>query len=224
MPTLQDLENAIDDLLNHPAGPGNYHLVHWVAEKAYEAYVFGLCLRAIEELGVIPALRGIVAAPEPFIFRGGPGQIHSTRYNYGFAYFEINGRAFEVHTGIEVTGASGMMHEVDVCIVRHEDAEACRQQPDDPPSASLVAGWECKFYGGALDKVLGRAFVGLMDDMGTNVRLSGLCSNSNHDQLRQYFRPRRRPYPHFGLSPLRPSNEAIFVNSVKAELKKMTAL
>jgi hypothetical protein len=87
----------------------------------------------------------------------------------------------------------------------------------------LVGGWECKFYAGNLQKGLGRAFVGLMDDMGSNVRLNGLCTNSQHAQLRHYFQPQRRPYPHFRLTPLEPSNEDIFVNQIKGELKKMTA-
>ncbi len=47
MATLQDLESAIDVLLNHPLGVGRYQLVRKVEEKAYEAYVFGLCLRAV---------------------------------------------------------------------------------------------------------------------------------------------------------------------------------
>jgi hypothetical protein len=96
-------------------------------------------------------------------------------------------------------------------------------EPDDPSSASLIAGRECKFYPGNLQKVLGRAFVGLIDDMGTNLRLSGLCSNSTHSPLREHFRPQRCPHPHFGLTPLQPSNQDIFVNQIKGELEKMTA-
>lgn len=223
MATLADLENAIDTLLNHPLGFGWYQLIRRVEEKAYEAYVFGLCLRAVRELGTIPILRGIRGAPLPFIFRGAPGQIHSTSRNFGYAEFSLNGYNFEIHAGIEFVGTSGMTHEVDVCIIRGNDADRCRQDPDDPPAASLVAGWECKFYGGNLQKGLGRAFVGLMDDMGSNPRLSGMCSNSVHPQLREYFQPQRRPYPHFQLTPLQVSNEDIFVNQLKGELKKMTA-
>ena len=102
---------------------------------------------------------------------------------------------------------------------------ACRNPMslDDPKAASLIGGWECKFYAGSLQKGLGRAFVGLIDDMGSNLRLSGLCSNSSHPQLRNYFEPQRRPYPHFLLTPLQPSNEDVFVNQIKGELKKMTA-
>jgi hypothetical protein len=223
MVTLQDLENAIDSLLNHPLGIGQVQLVQRVEEKAYEAYVFGLCLRAVRELGVVPLLRGISGPPTPFIFRGGPGQIHSKIRNYGFASFSLNNEDFEIHAGVEFRGSSGMTHELDVCIMRAEEASQCRDQPNDPSSASLVAGWECKFYPGNLQKVLGRAFVGLIDDMGTNIRVSGMCSNSFHPQLRQYFRPQRRPHPHFRLTPVEPSNEDIFVNQVKGELKKLTA-
>ena len=223
MATLVELENAIDVLLDHPLGIQQYELIQQVEAKAYEAYVFALCLRAARELGVTPVLRGRQGVPNPFIFRGAPGQIHSTSRNYGYAEFVLNGHTFEVHAGVEFKGSSGMTHELDVCIMRGKDAEECRRQPSDPKSASLVGGWECKFYSGNLKKGLGRAFVGLMDDMGTNVRMSGFCSNSVHPQLREYFRPQGRPFPHFRLTPLEPSNEDIFVNQIKGQLKKMTA-
>src|SRR5437867_13296028 len=101
MATLSDLENAIDALLDHPLGVGQYQLVRRAEEKAYEAYVFGLCLRAARELNVTPVLRGITGPPIPFIFRGGPGQIHSTSRNFGYAAFTINGYEFEIHAGVE---------------------------------------------------------------------------------------------------------------------------
>jgi len=220
--TLSDLENAIDVLLNHPLGINQYQLVQPVESKAYEAYVFGLCLRGVRELNVTPVLRGISGTPTPFVFRGAPGQIHSQSKNYGYATFTIHGQDFEIHAGVEFKGASEMTHELDVCIMRGKDAVQCRDQPDDPSSASLVAGWECKFYDSNLPKGLGRAFVGLIDDMGTNVRLSGFCSNLSHQQLKLYFKPQRRPDRHFDLTPLNPRNENIFVNQIAGALKKMT--
>jgi hypothetical protein len=36
-----------------------------------------------------------------------------------------------------------------------------------------------------------------MDDMGGNVRLSGMCSNSSHIQLQEYSEQQRRSLPHF---------------------------
>ena len=183
MATLADLENAIDTLLDHPLGIKQYQLSRAVQGKAYEAYVFALCLRAVRELRVKPVLRGIQGAPNPFLFRGAPGQIHSMSRNYGYAVFDLHDSSFEIHAGVEFRGTSGMTHELDVCIMRGDDAEKCRGRPDDPRPASLVGAWECKFYAGSLPKRSGRAFVGLMDDMGTNVRLSGFCSNSVHSQL-----------------------------------------
>lgn len=225
MATLTDLETAIETLLDHPAGGRNYRLIKRVSNQAYEAYVFGLCLRAVRELGVTPVLRGISGSPTPFIFRGAPGQIHSTHRNYGYAEFTLNNHQFEIHGGVEFQGTSGMTHELDVCLMRSEDAKKCRAIATrrDPAAASLIAGWECKFYSGNLNKAHGRTLVGLLDDMGSNYRLSGLCSNSSHPQLRNYLQPQRRPHPHFNLTPLEPSNENIFVNLLKGELKKMTA-
>lgn len=225
MTTLADLESAIDSLLNHPAGPSNYQLVRHVEHQAYEAYIFGLCLRAARELGALPVLRGISGTPTPFVFRGKPGQIHSTTRNYGYASFSLNNHEFEVHCGVEFKGTSGMTHEIDVCVMRSEDASACRSSipRSDPHGASLIAGWECKFYTGSIEKAHGRTLVGLLDDMGSNYRISGLCSNSSHPQLKQYLQPQRRPYPHFELTPLESSNQEIFVNLLKGELKKMTS-
>ncbi|HEX3628475.1 MAG TPA: hypothetical protein VH280_23960 [Verrucomicrobiae bacterium] len=223
MATLNDLQNAVDSLLAHPAGPGSYQLVQPIEEKAYEAYVFGLCLRAVRELGVQPLLRGISAIPTPFVFRGAPGQIHSQYRNYGYASFTLNRHEFEIHAGVEFVGTSEMTHEIDVCIMRAEAAQACRQLPNDPAASSVFGAWECKFYDQSLDKHLARAFVGLTDDLGTNIRLSGFCSNRTHTQMRDYFQPQRRPYPHLLLTPLDPASETRFVGVLSAELKKMTA-
>ena len=224
MATMQDLENAIDQLLNHPLGAGQCQLVQSVEEKAYEAYIFGLCLRAVRQLNVIPVLSGISAVPNPFVFRGAPGKIYSTYRNYGYASFSVNGHDFEIHAGVEYRGGSRMTHELDVSVINASDARRCRRNAEDPQSNSLLAGWECKFYTGTLDKSLGRQFVGLVNDMGSKLRERGLCSNVSNPQLKLYFRPRSRPYPHFPLTPLEAASEAMFVNLLAAMLKKMTAV
>lgn len=224
MASLTDLEDAIDILLQHPLGVGSFNLVRVVEEKAYEAYVFGLCLQAVRTLGITPTLLGISGAPNPFVFRGGPGQIYSTRRNYGYAYFDLAGMAFEIHCGVEYRGTSDMTHELDVSILRATDAAECRLNPDDPSSASIFGAWECKFYDGRLDKGLARSFVGLVDDLGSNIRLAGFCSNNWHTQMPDFFEPKRRPYPHLVLTPLAPNSEARFVQMLAAELKKMARL
>ena len=118
-----------------------------------------------------------------------------------------------------------MTHELDVCIMQASDADRCRdsQSLDDPPAKSLICGWECKFYTSRLPKALGREFVGLMNDMGSKVRLSALCSNSDHEQLRKYFSPRRL-YFYKNLTPLEPEIETEFISNIKTELKKLTGI
>ena len=228
MTTSQDLlavESAIDILLDHPLGVGHYQVIQPVAGKLYEAYIFGLCLRAVRELQSSPVLRGTTGPPTPFIFRGGPGQIHSRARNYGYAQFSLGEQDFEIHTGIEFQGTSKATHELDVCIMKADHARKCRDfhSLHDPPASSLVCGWECKFCAGNLPKVSGRAFVGLLDDMGSKIRLSALCSNSDNSRLRNYFSLQRRPHFHYALTPLRPDTETSFVEQIKLELKKLTS-
>lgn len=227
MATLAELINAIDSMLNNiPSVGGSTSATAQrglVEEKAYEAYIFGLCLQAVRSLGVEPTLLGISGTPTPFIFRGGPGQIHSTHKNYGYAFFDLAGLAYEIHCDIEYRGTSDMTHELDISILRADDAQSCRNQPDDPGSASLFGAWECKFYGGPLDKHLARAFVGLVDDLG-HIRVCGFCSNSTHIQMHGYFEPKRRPYPHLDLSPYSESNESRFINILGAELKRIAKI
>ncbi len=227
MATLKELKDAIDALIDHPLGPGSYKLIQDVEGKAYEAYIFCLCLEAVRTLKVTPLLRGSYTTPDPFIFRGAPGKIHSEYRNYGYASFTLNGHEFEIHTNVEFRGKSGMIHEIDVCLMNAKDAKKCRDakrrgiESKDPPSSSLVGVWECKFYDYRLDKVLARAFVGLVSDLSSNVRLSGLCSNQTHPQIKQYYFPKNRPYPHLQLTPLNPENEDLFIKLLSAELKRL---
>lgn len=112
--------------------------------------------------------------------------------------------------------------QIEENIMRAEIAKECRRHPNDPPASSAFGAWECKFYDTPLDKHLARAFVGLVDDLGTNLRLAGFCSNQTHAQMRSYFQPQRRPYPHLLLTPRDPPSETRFVGVLSAELKKMT--
>ena len=223
MATLRDYMDAVDRLLDHRLGVSYFRSVQQNRGKIYEAYVFGLCLRAVRELHASVDLRAIDGPPNPFIFRGAPGQIYSKRMNYGYAWFSLNESEFEIHSGIEYRGTSEMTHEIDVSILRGPDAEKCRNSRSlgEPPAKTLVGIWECKFHSAHLPKAEGRTFVGLLDDMGASFRLRGLCSNLRSEQLGLYFSKRNRPHPHFALTPLDPANEDNFVEHIKTELNKL---
>ena len=221
MATRAEFESAIDALLSHPLGVNRYPRGKQYGGKVYEAYVFSLCVKAARELGANVELRGIQSSAKPFLFRGAPGRIYSKFNNFGYAKFQLNGKKFEIHCSIEYEGRSGMSHELDVSILRSIDAQRCREGLTSPKAASLVVALECKYYGGSLPKESARTFVGLIDDMGRNFRLSGLCSNSWNRDIGLYFSPKRRPYSHFGLGPLNTNAETRFLEQAKIELEKL---
>ena len=130
MATPQELEAAIDAVLNHRLGIQQFQVNRSVAGKIYEAYIFSLCLRAVQDLSNSLTLHGInsgsLTTSTSFVFRGGPGQIHSTTRDYGYARFSLGDEDYEIHSGIEFKGNSEMTHEVDVCIMRASEAQRCR--------------------------------------------------------------------------------------------------
>jgi hypothetical protein len=226
MATLKDLEKAIDKLLNHRKnGIFKYELANKSSDTAYEAYIFGLVLKAVRGLKVSPKLKAIKGQPLPFIFRGSPGRLSSKKgKNFGYAEFSLNNMTFEVHIDIQINGLSGMLHEVDVCIIHKRNADICRAKDSDPNHRALVVGIECKFYTKDLDKSLGREFLGLVTDMGSPVRLTLMCSNQSSDKIKQFFTPKKRPTPVFDLSPLTKTTEDDFLSEIRATLKRMTGV
>lgn len=220
METINDLASAVRRLLDHPLGIAMYRSAKPRAEKSYEAYLFGLCLEAVREIGIIPSLTNIENRPDEFIFRGSPGKIYSQSRNYGYASFSINNIDFELHSGIEIKGNSQMTHELDVCIIHSRYAHNSRASRTDPPAKSLVIGFECKFYSTTLPKSVGREFVGLVDDMGSKMYAKCLCSNSDSQQIRIYYQNSNRPDCYFNLTPGNHKIERQLVERIKQILIK----
>ncbi len=221
MPTLNQLHAAINNLLQAGAHGAGYQLVRDVEEKAYEAYVFGLCVEAVRRCGGTIDYRTISGTPGPLLFRGGPGEIHSTHRNYGYAYCTLGTRQFEIHVDVEFEGTSRATHEIDVAILDADHADKCRTTPCDPKAAGLIAAFECKFYDDTLGISLAREFVGALDDLGSSVRERGLvCNRDGKASTKDYLQVKRRPQPHFLLSPLHPENEETLIGNLKAVLRK----
>ena len=221
MTTQPELRAAISTLLDHSLGIRRFEARRLVNGKMYEAYVFGLCLQALQELGADLRASSVTGSPGRFIFRGGAGQIYSRTRNYGHVEFTLNEKQFELHSSIEYCGTSGMFHEIDVSVLSAQAAWKCRETSVSPRPSSLVGAWECKFYTGRLPKEVGRTFVGLLADMGSSFRVSGLCSNTENQQLGLYYSKKNRPHAHFHLTPREHGSESDFVSHVKNEFKKL---
>jgi hypothetical protein len=226
MMTLTDLKSAVTSLLFSAGATGALQLNSNTRERAFEAYTFCLVLRAAQRAGAVVVVRGINSGPNPspLVFRGAPGRLGSSSQDFAFAQCSLNGFDFEIHVDVEYEGSSGAVHEIDVSVVDHAQAERIRQRPSRLPSArSLRAVCECKFYDSTLGVALGRAFMGLIDDCGT-LEFKALLTNGASAGLAQYLRQKRRPDPFFDVSPLIAASADRFVSVLEQALRRWASV
>ena len=222
MATLVDLQNAIAKLLNVSGVPAALMLNSATRERAFEAYVLALLVRAVQDAGGTVVMRGIKsgANPRPIIFRGGPGLLGSMAQDFAFAQCKLGSEEFELHLDVQYEGSSGAIHEVDVSIYEREAADRVRQAPNIFAKTNKLHGAvECKFYDSHLGTALGRTFVGLVDDCGA-LQLKAFSTNAFSQGLAKYFSPKKRPDRFFRLSPLSAAEETKFVSFASVILSK----
>lgn len=221
MTTLSDLESAVDRILSLPGVRTALQLNSRTRERAFEAYVFSLVVRAVRQASGSATIIGIKTGqnPNPIVFRGAPGHMSSNSQNFAYATCQVGSKEFEVHLGVQFIGTSNALHEVDVSIYDADRAQHVRSNSVLPNTRGLRAAVECKFYDSALGVSLGRTFVGLVSDLG-GLRIRSFATNGSSSSLADYFSKSDRPDPFFTLSPLRPDSEDIFVRSVEQNLRK----
>ena len=148
MASIEDISDAVRQVLSYGAARTAIQLNSATRERAFEAYVFSLVVRAVRQAGGVVTIKGINSGnnPDPIIFRGGPGHMSSRSQNFAYAECELNSRSFEVHVDVQYVGTSGAVHEVDVSIFDHNRAEIVRESNIIPNTRNLRAALECKFY------------------------------------------------------------------------------
>lgn len=231
MATLLELRNAVTSLIGLPGVPLILQLNRNTRERAFEAYFFGLLVRAIRQVGgaASATITGIQSGPNPnlVVLRGGPGRLGSRAQDFAYADCVLDNKRFEVHVDVQYAGGSGAIHEVDLSIYDHKTAHSIRQSlgaPNTfPASSKLIGAIECKFYDKDLGTHLGRTFVGLLDDCGI-LRFKVFVTNGNHSGLAKYFAVDRRPMRFFDLSPTNVQMESDCVSWLVSELKKWAGL
>jgi hypothetical protein len=125
-----------------------------------------------------------------------------------------------VHVDVVCLGTSGAAHEIDVSLCDQTVGDAARQTPGVlPKTRGLRASIECKFYDSQLGTVLGRTFVGLVDDCGDQV-FTTFVTNGQSPPLAAYFSKKSRPQPFFEVSPLIPGNRDRLVGVIEQALRK----
>lgn len=216
---LQHLNN----LLSLPSAGQLLQLNSQTVERVYEAYAAALIARAVRQAGGTAEMRGILnahAAPITIVFRGSPGFIHSRHQNFAYWKCLLRGKEFEIHLDVTYSGSSGARHEIDVSVLDHSLAERARRNSALPKTGSkLLMAFECKFYDTIPGVMLGRTFVGLIQDCSSQ-QLCGFAANRTSDNLARYFSKSTRPEPFLDLVPGDQNSEARFVSTVEQKLRK----
>ena len=225
MATLFELSNAVIALLDLPAVPAVLQLNSPTRERAYEAYLLGLLVQAVRQIGGSATITGIKSGANPtvVVLRGNVGRLGSKAQDFAYVECQLAKETFEIHVDVQYTGASLAIHEIDVSLYDHSMAARIRDSPSGenklPTTAKLRGAVECKFYDKDLGTSLGRTFVGLVADCG-GLQLKIFATNGSHEGLANYFGPDSRPMPFFNLSPTNASAEADCISWMASELRK----
>jgi len=101
--TMTRLKQAVLKLLKTPGFTLALQLNSNTRERAFEAYVFALIVRAMRQAGASIEIRGINTGPNPnpLVFRGGPGQMSSTAQDFCFARCSLNNLELEIHLDVK---------------------------------------------------------------------------------------------------------------------------
>ena len=222
MTTLRDLEKAVDRLLELPAARQLLQLNSASCDRAFEAYVFSLCVSAVTDAGGTATLTGIRSGPNPqvVVFRGAPGQMSSRDQDFCYAVCRVGRKDFEIHVDVTFEGQSGAAHEIDVSIVDAIHARHVRSTRRLPrTNKHLICAFECKFYTSTPGVALARTFVGLTRDCSAN-RLDGFVANRSAFGIDQYLSTSWAPKPFTDLTPVTPTAERRFVANLEQVLRQ----
>ncbi|GAA2215843.1 hypothetical protein GCM10009850_113110 [Nonomuraea monospora] len=104
-------------------------------------------------------------------------------------------RPLEAHVGVQVQGASGVLHECDVPVLTTDEAELSRSAGVAPKTKGCAPAIECKFYTSSLKLDLARSFQGLGADLGEKVRPT-FVSNGSSTTIKRYLSHKKRDWEH----------------------------
>lgn len=137
----------------------------------YEAYLFGLILRAARLEGYSSRLVNRDGPATVLRLRRSPGRLSSdgpraTRFTHALLTCPQR-PALELHTGVKVVGKSKVPHEADVLVLPQTEANRCRdfEFDLDPRGSSAILLIEAKYYTKPVGLGTGREFLGLSSDV-----------------------------------------------------------
>lgn len=219
MTDLTDLQKAYNRFLSGHAPVASSNQ----ANDAFEVYTLCLVLRAAKEEDAkitFESSKGVVN-PNPIRFRTSPGRIYSSANDYTHAKIIFpNDITYEAHIGVYVEGLAGVLHECDVLVLDSSEGLFCRRNFVHPKKTSVVLTAECKFYSSNLGISLGREFLGITTDLGTEGRY--FLSNKDGKSVDRVLAHHKRQR-FFGLTPLNKDAEDQVVAQFRSTFRNLKA-
>ncbi len=191
MSTVDQLVAEIESLL--AAGAVSYDSASKPSD-VYEGFIFSLIVATASRHGATVTYEDVYGAKtSSLVFRTGPGHLYSQLHPFTHAVIEFDGApALEVHLGVYVQGASGVLHECDVLVLPAEEAALSRVQSIAPRGSQCVLIVECKYYISNLGIGLARNFEGLRADIRTQNEL--FVANTRSSNIVRYLDARKRGF------------------------------
>ncbi len=189
--------------------------------KLYEVYVATCMMRALREKGahLVPKdTHGVTT--HDLRFRMAPGLIYSPASSPGYVLVSYEGQEFELHTDLRVLGKSGILHELDVCLIDRTQAQHCRGGNVDPPASSVAAFLEVKYHGVPIPLHEGREYLGLSSEF--TIRPKAFVCNLDNSDI-QILLASHKGTVHFGPTPLNPRSTQELVSWLGTEISHQLA-
>lgn len=166
----------------------------------FEGYILGMVIDAAVAEGAHIEYRTVNGlTTTDFTFRSSPGFIFSNEHPYTHVVIDFdNCPLLEAHVGVRVAGRSDVLHECDVLVLYHSEAQTCRTNRVHPRSGKVILTIECKFYAAALPLGLARSFMGLGSDLGA--ANCYIVVNTNSPTVEKLLTHHDRPWEH-GIHP-----------------------
>lgn len=200
-------------VISHTAATAGYDL--------YEVYLFGLCVRAAESIGLdVDFADASGNSATSLTLRTSPSTIWSAVQQFTHARLSLDGEVLlEAHLGIYIRSASGVSHEADVAIIDAGEATRARILNTNPRIGRTALAIEAKFYATNVRLRTGREFLGLGVDLGVDSTV--FASSAPGESVHRMFSYRKRP-SHFELVP-GSNQEAEFKSRVAIGLRDYLA-
>lgn len=188
-----DLLNRIEATLQGVAASGLTPTTDM--NDLYEVYVFGLLVQAAKAELATVSYEDCTGQPTTgLVFPTSPRHLTTATNLYTHAVLDFPKPApvLEAHVGLYVLGSSGCYHELDVVVIKRDEAQALRASGKSkalPSSGSVSLFAECKFYTSGMGILLARAYWGLQAEYGS--KPSFFVLNAGQASVQRYLMSRK---------------------------------